>query len=62
VAAGRRGGGVTEAREAAGEPEPASGMPEGGEDADLPLGIPPDDEDADRERPGFPEGDIDTAG
>jgi hypothetical protein len=62
VAAGRRGGGVSEASKPEPEREPASGMPEGGEDADLPLGVPPDDEDADRELPGFPEGDIDTAG
>ena len=44
------------------EPEVPSGMPEGGQDEDLPLGVPPDDEEADRELPGFPEGDIDTAG
>jgi hypothetical protein len=44
------------------EPEPLSGMPEEEQDQDLPLGIPPDDEEADRQLPGFPEGDIDTAG
>lgn len=44
------------------ETEPPTGMPEGGEEEDLPLGIPADDDEADRELPGFPEGDIDTAG
>ena len=46
------------------EPDPPSGMPPGAEDEDLPLGIPSDDADdeADRELPGFPEGDIDTSG
>ena len=44
--------------------EPPSGLPDEAraEDEDLPLGVPPDDEDADRELPGFPEGDVDTAG
>jgi hypothetical protein len=44
------------------EPEPLSGMPEEAQDQDLPLGVPPEGEEADRELPGFPEGDIDTAG
>ena len=44
------------------EPEPQTGMPDDGQDEDMPLGVPPDDEDADRQLPGFPEGDIDTAG
>ena len=44
------------------EHEPApSGLPD--EDAEgIPLGVPPDDEEADRELPGFPQEDIDTAG
>ena len=43
------------------EREPPSGLPP--EDAeDTPLGVPPDDEDAERELPGFPEEDVDTAG
>jgi hypothetical protein len=43
--------------------EPLSGMPEDEQDQDLPLGIPADEDDeVDRELPGFPEGDIDTAG
>ncbi|HEV2786604.1 MAG TPA: hypothetical protein VGV67_09470 [Solirubrobacteraceae bacterium] len=41
---------------------PPTGMPEDGEDEDLPLGVPAEDDEADRELPGFPEGDIDTAG
>ncbi|CAA9487009.1 MAG: hypothetical protein AVDCRST_MAG67-2197 [uncultured Solirubrobacteraceae bacterium] len=46
-----------------GETEPLSGMPEDEQDQDLPLGVPADEDDeVDRERPGFPEGDIDTAG
>ncbi len=44
------------------ESEPPSGMPDEEQDEDLPLGVPADEDDADRERPGFPEGDIDTAG
>jgi hypothetical protein len=48
--------------EAEEKPEPLSGMPEEERDQDLPLGVPPDGEEADRELPGFPEGDIDTAG
>ena len=44
------------------EAEPVSGMPEEQQDEDLPLGVPRDGEDAERELPGFPEGDIDTAG
>ena len=47
----------------AADERPPSGMPEEGEDEDLPLGIPADEDDeVDRELPGFPEGDIDTAG
>ena len=43
------------------EPEPLSGLPD--EEAEgIPLGIPPDDEEADRELPGFPQEDIDTSG
>ncbi len=42
--------------------EPPSGLPDEEQDEDIPLGVPPDDEDAERELPGFPEGDIDTAG
>jgi hypothetical protein len=44
--------------------EAPTGLPEEGEGGeDIPLGVPPDDEDEpDRELPGFPEGDIDTAG
>jgi hypothetical protein len=44
--------------------EPPSGMPEEEQGTDLPLGVPADeDEDKlDRELPGFPEKDIDTAG
>ncbi|HVF78610.1 MAG TPA: hypothetical protein VNA28_09955 [Solirubrobacteraceae bacterium] len=43
--------------------EPESGMPEEEQDSDLPLGVPDDDDDeVDRELPGFPEGDVDTAG
>lgn len=46
------------------ETEPPSGMPEDEEGTDIPLGVPaPEHEDElDRELPGFPEGDIDTAG
>ncbi len=45
------------------EREPQSGMPEEEQDQDLPLGVPADEDgDVDRELPGFPEGDIDTAG
>jgi hypothetical protein len=44
------------------EPEPPTGLPEEGAAEDIPMGVPPDDEDAERELPGFPEGDIDTAG
>lgn len=44
------------------ETEPESGMPEDEQDADLPLGVPDDEDEVDRELPGFPEGDIDTAG
>jgi hypothetical protein len=43
------------------EPEPPSGLPDEAPD-DVPLGVPPDDEDAERELPGFPEEDVDTAG
>ena len=50
------------AAEAEEEPEVPTGLPEEGADEDVPLGVPPDDEDAERELPGFPEGDIDTAG
>jgi hypothetical protein len=41
--------------------EPPSGLPPDAE-VDIPLGVPPDDEDAERELPGFPEEDVDTAG
>jgi len=45
------------------EVEPLSGMPEDEQDKDVPLGTPADEDDeVDRELPGFPEGDIDTAG
>ena len=44
------------------ETEPQSGMPEEEQDQDLPLGVPADEDEADRDLPGFPEGDIDTAG
>lgn len=45
------------------EERPPTGMPEEGEEQDLPLGIPADDDDdVDRTLPGFPEGDIDTVG
>lgn len=45
------------------ETEPPSGMPEEEQGTDVPLGIPADDDDdVDRELPGFPEKDIDTAG
>ena len=44
------------------EHEAPTGLPEDGEGEGIPLGVPPEDEDADRELPGFPEGDIDTAG
>lgn len=44
------------------EPPAPSGLPEEGQDEDAPLGVPPDQEEPDRELPGFPEGDIDTAG
>ncbi len=45
------------------EREPQSGMPEDEQDKDVPLGVPADEDDeVDRELPGFPEGDIDTAG
>jgi hypothetical protein len=42
--------------------EPPTGLPDEGQDEDIPLGVPPDDERPERELPGFPEGDIDTAG
>ena len=44
------------------EPPAPTGLPEDGQDEDIPLGVPPDEEDAERELPGFPEGDFDTAG
>jgi hypothetical protein len=45
------------------EGETLSGMPEDEQDQDVPLGIPADEDDeVDRTLPGFPEGDIDTAG
>ena len=44
------------------EPEAPTGLPEDGEGEGIPLGVPAEDEEADRELPGFPEGDIDTAG
>jgi hypothetical protein len=42
--------------------EPPTGLPEEAREEDVPLGVPPDEEEAERELPGFPEGDIDTAG
>ena len=39
-----------------------SGLPDEAEDEDVPLGVPADEDEVDRELPGFPEGDIDTAG
>jgi hypothetical protein len=52
---------TTPSAESAGDPP--SGLPdEEAQDEDVPLGVPPDDEDADRALPGFPEGDVDTAG
>ena len=51
------------AAEAEEEPEVPTGLPEDGKGGeDIPLGVPPDEEEPDRELPGFPEGDIDTAG
>jgi hypothetical protein len=44
------------------ETEPPSGLPEEDEGEDVPLGVPADEDEVDRELPGFPEGDIDTAG
>jgi hypothetical protein len=44
------------------EPEEPTGLPEEGEAEGAPLGVPPDEEAPERELPGFPEGDIDTAG
>ncbi len=44
------------------EAEPPTGLPEEEQDEDIPMGVPPDEDEASRERPGFPEGDIDTAG
>ena len=45
------------------ETEPPSGRPDEEQDDDVPLGVPADEDDkVDRELPGFPEGDIDTAG
>lgn len=41
--------------------ETPSGLPDEDEE-DAPLGIPADEDDADRELPGIPEGDVDTAG
>jgi hypothetical protein len=43
------------------EPETPSGLPREA-DEDVPLGVPPEDEDTERELPGFPEEDVDTAG
>ncbi len=43
------------------EPEPPSGLPDEGAEG-IPLGVPADDEEADRELPGFPEEDVDTSG
>ena len=58
MAAQRRGDGVIRD-----ETEPPSGLPDEAQDDDVPLGIPADEDDeVDRELPGFPEGDIDTAG
>lgn len=38
-------------------------MPEDEEGTDVPLGVPADEQDElDRELPGFPEQDVDTAG
>jgi len=45
------------------EPEDApTGLPEEARAQDTPLGVPPDEEEPERTLPGFPEGDIDTAG
>jgi hypothetical protein len=44
------------------ETEPPSGLPDDVEEEDVPLGVPADEDDVERELPGFPEGDIDTAG
>lgn len=45
------------------ETDPVSGLPDAEQDEDVPLGVPADEEDkVDRELPGFPEGDVDTAG
>lgn len=44
------------------EPPTPTGLPEDGQDEDTPLGVPPDEEEPERKLPGFPEGDIDTAG
>ena len=57
MAAGSRGGGVTRAE----EPEPPTGLPDE-ESEGVPLGVPPEGEEVDRELPGFPQEDIDTAG
>jgi hypothetical protein len=43
------------------EHEAPSGLPDEAPD-DVPLGVPPDEDEAERERPGFPEEDVDTAG
>ena len=44
------------------EAEPPTGLPDEQEDEDTPLGVPADEDETDRDLPGFPEGDIDTAG
>lgn len=44
------------------EPAAPTGLPQEGQDEDTPLGVPPEEEAPERERPGFPEDDIDTAG
>jgi len=45
------------------EPPAPTGLPEEGQGGeDIPLGVPPDEEEPERELPGFPEGDVDTAG
>lgn len=44
------------------EPPAPTGLPDEAQDDDSPLGVPPDEEEPERRLPGFPEGDIDTAG
>ncbi len=40
---------------------PPSGLPDE-EPEDVPLGVPEDEDERERELPGIPEGDVDTAG